>query len=225
MPPGKLHSVPWALLPALADRAFSVAPSATAWMRADAAAPPPHRRVTLARGPGLATDGAEVPLVAPLYQRATLLAGADATAGRVLRAVDGAWLAHIAAHGSFRADSPLFSALHLYDGPLTVYDFETLRRAPYRLVLPSCDAGDLAPAGADELLGLVSSLLPLGTAGIIASVVPLNDAAAVPLMVDLHQNLHAGQTLAGALCAVRQRHGADPIEHSTALSLTALGAG
>ncbi len=129
VPPGKLHSVPWALLPALADRAFSVAPSATAWMRADAAAPPPHRRVTLARGPGLATDGAEVPLVAPLYQRATLLAGADATAGRVLRAVDGAWLAHIAAHGSFRADSPLFSALHLYDGPLTVYDFETLRRA------------------------------------------------------------------------------------------------
>jgi hypothetical protein len=44
-------------------------------------------------------------------------------------------------------------------------------------------------------------------------------------MVDLHQNLHAGQTLAGALCAVRQSHGADPIEHSTALSLTALGAG
>ena len=106
-----------------------------------------------------------------------------------------------------------------------MYDFETLRRAPYRLVLPSCDAGDLAPAGANELLGLVSSLLPLGTAGIIASVVPLNDAAAVPLMVDLHRHLHAGQTLAGALRAVRQSHGADPIEHSTALSLTALGAG
>jgi len=225
VPPGKLHSVPWALLPALADRVFSVAPSATAWMRADTAAPPPHRRVTLARGPGLATDGAEVPLVAPFYQRVTLLAGADATAGRVLHALDGAWLGHIAAHGSFRADSPLFSALHLHDGPLTVYDFETLRRAPYRLVLPSCDAGDLAPAGANELLGLVSSLLPLGTAGIIASVVPLNDEAAVPLMVDLHRQLHGGQTLAGALRTVRQSHGADPIEHSTALSLTALGAG
>jgi len=205
VPPGKLHSVPWALLPALADRVFSVAPSATAWMRADTAAPPPHRRVTLARGPGLATDGAEVPLVAPFYQRVTLLAGADATAGRVLHALDGAWLGHIAAHGSFRADSPLFSALHLHDGPLTVYD--------------------LAPAGANELLGLVSSLLPLGTAGIIASVVPLNDEAAVPLMVDLHRQLHGGQTLAGALRTVRQSHGADPIEHSTALSLTALGAG
>ena len=35
-------------------------------------------------------------------------------------------------------------------------------------MLSSCDSGVLAPAGADELLGLVSSLLPLGTAGIIA---------------------------------------------------------
>ena len=123
----------------------------------------------------------------------------------MLLALDGAWLAHIAAHGSFRADSPLFSALHLYDGPLTVYDFEQLRRAPYRLILPSCDSGVLAPAGADELLGLVSSLLPLGTAGIIAGVVPLNDSAAVPLMVDLHRSLPAGATLAEGLCAVRQR--------------------
>ena len=106
-----------------------------------------------------------MPLVAPLYDDVTVLAGGDATAGRVLAALDGAWLAHIAAHGSFRADSPLFSSLRMHDGPLTVYDFEQLRRAPYRLVLPSCDSGVLAPAGADELLGLVSSLLPLGTAG------------------------------------------------------------
>jgi len=225
VPPGKLHSVPWALLPALADRAFSVAPSASAWMRAAAATPPPHRQVTLARGPGLATDGAEVPLVAPFYPQVTVLTGAEATADRVLRALDGAWLAHIAAHGSFRADSPLFSSLHLQDGPLTVYDFERLRRAPYRLVLPSCDAGDLAPAGANELLGLVSSLLPLGTAGIIASVVPLNDAAAVPLMVGLHRCLRDGQTLGAALRTVRQGHATDPVQHCTALSLTALGAG
>ena len=47
----------------------------------------------------------------------------------------------------------------------------------------------------------------------------------MPLMLDLHRHLRAGQTLAEAMCAVRQSHGADPIEHSTALSLTALGAG
>jgi tetratricopeptide (TPR) repeat protein len=225
VPPGKLHTVPWALLPALGERTFSVAPSAGAWMRANAAAPPSRRHITLARGPGLVTDGAEVPLVAELYDDVTVLSGDDATAGRVLSALDGAWLAHIAAHGRFRADSPLFSSLRMHDGPLTVYDFEQLRRAPYRLVLSSCDSGVLAPAGADELLGLVSSLLPLGTAGIIAGVVPLNDQAVVPLMVDLHRHLRAGRSLAESMYRVRQDIDGDPIKRAAALSLLALGAG
>jgi len=225
VPPGRLHTIPWALLPALGDRAFSVAPSAGAWMRAHAAPPPGRRHVTLARGPGLVTDGAEVPLVAEMYDDVTVLSGAEATAGRVLSALDGAWLAHIAAHGRFRADSPLFSSLRMHDGPLTVYDFEQLRRAPYRLVLSSCDAGILAPAGADELLGLVSSLLPLGTAGIIASVVPLNDHAVVPLMVSVHRCLRAGQSLAEAMYSVRQDATGDPAQQAAAVSLLTLGAG
>jgi tetratricopeptide (TPR) repeat protein len=225
VPPGKLHTIPWALLPALGDRVFSVAPSAGAWMRAHAAPPPARRRVTLARGPGLVTDGAEVPLVAELYEDVTVLSGGEATAARVLSALDGAWLAHIAAHGSFRADSPLFSSLRMHDGPLTVYDFEQLHRAPYRLVLSSCDSGVLAPVGADELLGLVSSLLPLGTAGIVAGVVPLNDHAVVPVMVDLHRCLRAGQSLAEAMCSVRRDLTGDLIQQATAASFVTLGAG
>jgi tetratricopeptide (TPR) repeat protein len=225
VPPGKLHTIPWALLPTLGDRVFSVAPSAAVWLRARAAPPPARRRVTLARGPGLVTDGAEVPLVAQLYDDVTVLSGGEATAARVLSALDGAWLAHIAAHGRFRADSPLFSSLRMHDGPLTVYDFEQLHRAPYRLILPSCDSGVLAPAGADELLGLVSSLLPLGTAGIVAGVVPLNDYAVVPVMVNLHRCLRAGQSLAEALSNVRRDVAGDLIQHATAVSLVTLGAG
>ena len=224
VPPGKLHAIPWALLPALGDRVFGVAPSAGAWMRAYAARPPNRRQVTLVRGPGLITEGAEVPEVARQYENVTVLSDGEATASRVLSALDGVWLAHIAAHGRFRADSPMFSSLHLHDGPLTVYDFEQLRRAPYRLVLSSCESGVLAPVGADELLGLVSSLLPLGTAGIIAGVVPLNDRAVVPLMVDLHRHLRAGQSLAESLCSVRMGL-TDPIQQATAVSLIALGAG
>ena len=224
VPPGRLHAIPWALLPALGDRTFSVAPSARAWMRADAAPPPGRRHVTLARGPGLVTDGAEVPLVAGLYDDVTVLSGREATAGRVLSALDGAWLAHIAAHGRFRADSPLFSSLRMHDGPLTVYDFEQLRRAPYRLVLSSCDSGVLAPVGADELLGLASSLLPLGTAGIIAGVVQLNDRAVVPLMVGVHRYLKAGQSLAESMHSVRQDVAGDPVQHAAAMSLLTLGA-
>jgi tetratricopeptide (TPR) repeat protein len=226
VPPGKLQTVPWTTLPALRDRVISVAPSAGAWMRAHTAPAPEHRQVTLARGPGLASDGAEVPEVARLYDdEVTMLADSEATAEKVLAALDGAWLAHIAAHGIFRADSPLFSSLQMHDGPLTVYDFERLQRAPYRLVLSSCDSALLAPAGADELLGLVSSLLPLGTAGIIAAIVPLNDHAVVPLMVDLHQSLRAGRSLAESVYDVRRGAGDDPVQQATAASLITLGAG
>jgi CHAT domain-containing protein len=224
VPPGQLNAIPWALLPALRDRVVSVAPSATSWMRAQAA-PPPHRRhVTLARGPGLITEGAEVPQIAELYDDVTVLVNSAATTQNVLYALEGAWLAHIAAHGTFRSDSPLFSSLRMQDGPLTVYDFEQLGRAPYRLVLPSCDSALQAPAGANELLGLVSSLLPLGTAGIIAATVPLNDQAVVPVMVNLHRYLRTGETLAEALCRVRYGLTDDPIQQATAASLVALGA-
>ena len=225
VPTGTLHPIPWALLPALSDRVVNVAPSAGAWMRADAAPAPRQHHATFARGPGLASEGAEVPLAAPLYDDVTVLAGSEATAEKVLAALDGAWLGHIAAHGNFRADSPLFSSLHMHDGPLTVYDFEQLHRAPYRLVLSSCDSGVLAPAGANELLGLVSSLLPLGTAGIVAAVVQLNDQAVVPMMVDLHRCLRAGQTLAESVYHVRRGVGDDPVQQATAASLVTLGAG
>jgi len=224
-PPGRLHAVPWALLPSLRDRVLSVAPSANVWVRARRAVPPARRDVVLVAGPDLATAGAEVSALAGKYDGVTVLDRGGATAARVLDAIDGAWLAHIAAHGSFRADSPLFSSLRLDDGPLTVHDLERLRRAPYRLVLSSCDSGLLAPVGADELLGLASSLVPLGTVGIVASVVPVNDRAVVPLMLALHERLRHGATLAESLRDARRDLGPDPVMAATGWSFVALGAG
>jgi CHAT domain-containing protein len=165
-----------------------------------------------------------------------VLAGGSATTARVLAAIDGAGLAHIAAHGTFRADSPMFSSLRLDDGPMTVHDLERLRRAPFRLILPSCDSGLLAPAGADELLGLASVLLPLGTAGIVASVAQVNDRAAGLLMLALHRRLRsAGPSeglgpgaLAAALRDARADacHAAagDPVVTAAGWSFIALGA-
>jgi CHAT domain-containing protein len=216
--------IPWGLLPALRHCVVTIAPSAIAWMRAQRVRPPSRRHVILARGPGLVTDGAEVPVVARLYEDVTMLSEGDATTKNVLHALDGAWLAHIAAHGVFRADSPLFSSVRMHDGPLTVYDFEQLHSAPYRMILSSCDSAVGAPTGADELLGLVSSLLPLGTAGIIAAIVPLNDYAVVPVMVGLHRHLRAGRTLAESLSSVRHGLSGDPVQWATAESLVTLGA-
>jgi hypothetical protein len=86
---------------------------------------------------------------------------------------------------------------------MTVHDLERLRRAPFRLILPSCESGRLAPAGADELLGLASALLPLGTAGIVASVAQVGDRAAAPLMLALHRRLRSAGPGAGARGAAR----------------------
>jgi tetratricopeptide (TPR) repeat protein len=224
VPPGQLNAIPWGLLPALGGRAFSVAPSATAWLRARAVQPPSRRHVVLARGPGLETDGAEVPQVAPLYGDVTVLEETAATPEQVLDELDGAWLAHVAAHGTFRADSPQFSSLRLHGGSLSVYDLEQLKRAPYRIILSSCDSGVLAPVGADEILGLGSSLLGLGTAGLVAGVAPLNDQAVVPLMAQLHAGVRAGHDLAESLRRVRHCADGDPVMQATALSLLAVGA-
>jgi CHAT domain-containing protein len=224
IPPAQFRAVPWSLMPSLRDRVMTVAPSAWAWLRARRMRPPSRRRVTLVTGPGLATKGAEVEPLRSRYPRARLLGHGNATAGQVLTALDGAWLAHIAAHGTFRADNPMFSSILLDDGPLIVHDFERLGRAPYQLVLAGCDSGVAAPVGADELLGLVSSLMPLGAAGIVASIVPVNDIAVVPVMVALHDALHRGAGLPEALLAARRASGGDPLAEATAASFLALGA-
>jgi tetratricopeptide (TPR) repeat protein len=223
VPPGRLHAVPWALLPSLRDRAVSVAPSARAWLQARGTPAPDREDPVFVTGPGLGVGG-EVPALAAEYPHATVLGSGTATARAVLAALDGAGLAHIAAHGTFRADSPLFSSLRLDDGPLTVHDLERLRRAPYRVILSSCDSGVLAPAGADELLGLAHTLAPLGTAGIIASVVPVNDQATAVLMLSLHRHLRRGVTLAEALRDARDSAATDPVLAATAWSFIALGA-
>jgi len=223
VPTGRLNAIPWGLLPALHDRPVSVSPSAAAWLRARLAPGPGHRGVTLISGPGLPTGQAEVTRLAALYPQATILADGTATAGRVLAALGGAWLAHVAAHGTFRADNPQLSSLQLDDGPLTVYDIEGISRAPYRLVLSACDSGRSAPAGADELLGLASSLMPMGTVGIVAAVTPVNDQATPLIMESLHGHVADGVEFPDALRLTRAAVAGDPVQLATACSFIALG--
>ncbi len=176
-------------------------------------------------GPRLDAAKAELALLAERYPAATVLADGTATAGRVLTALDGCWLAHVAAHGTFRADNPLFSSLRLDDGPLTVYDLERLGRAPHRLVLSSCESGRAAPAGADELLGLASSMMPMGTVGIAAAVVPVSDRVTPGIMGSLHEHVAGGAGLPDALRLARLAAVAtgDPVTLATACSFLALG--
>ena len=223
VPTGELHAVPWALLPALADRAVTVAPSAAIWMRGQRAVPTNGRPVVLVGGPNLSTGVDEVQQLAKHYPEAVVLADGQATTERVLAAMDGASLVHVAAHGTFRSDSPLLSALELDDGPLTVYDLERLGRAPHRVVLSSCNSAVGAPSGADELLGVVSALMSLGSVGIIASVVPVDDPSTVPFMLALHRHLH-DLPLGQALVQARRAVADDRAASIAADSFIALGA-
>lgn len=222
VPTARLHGVPWAMLPALAGRPFGVVPSAAQWLRARDARPRRDGGVTLLAGPGLGTGGAEVPVLARQHPEAVHLSGEAATVEAALAALDGARLAHVAAHGRFRADSPLFSALELADGPLTVHDLERIKSAPHRMVLSACESGVLAPVGADELLGLASALFALGTAGLVCSVAEVNDVATATLMVDLHAHLERGDDPATALLGLRQSAEGD-VAAATAAAFVSLG--
>ncbi|PZF81861.1 CHAT domain-containing protein [Jiangella anatolica] len=222
VPPSTMQSVPWGALPALRDRDVTVAPSATAWLRARTSVPPEDKAVALIAGADLASSGAEVGVLAGVYPDATVLTGGDATADAALAALDGAWLAHIGAHGRYRGDNPMFSSLELADGPLTVFDIERLQAPPYRLLLTACESGVGSPTGADELLGLSTSLSALGTAGLLATVVPVSDAASVDLSLVVHERLRDGDDLGAALLAAR-RAADGARDRATAWSFLALG--
>ncbi|MGL5818525.1 MAG: CHAT domain-containing protein [Phycicoccus sp.] len=222
-PTSRLHAVPWAMVPELADRAVTVVPSAAAWLRCRAASPEGAGRV-LVVGPGLESGGAEVEVLAGRDPHAQVLRDGSATVDACLAALDGAGVAHVAAHGRFRDDSPLFSALQLDDGALTVHDLQRLEQAPHRLVLSACESGVMAPVGTRELLGLSSAMLDLGTVGVVSSVVSVNDRASVPLMVELHAALDDLDELGPAMHRARRVVRDEPVLAATAAAYLAVGA-
>ncbi|MDQ0375324.1 CHAT domain-containing protein [Cellulomonas humilata] len=204
VPVGMLHGVPWSCLH---DGPLAQAPSATFWVRTRRAALARDGagRTVLVAGPDLTGASEEVDALRAVHPGALVLAAGDAQAEPVLAALADADLAHLACHGSPRADNPMFSSLLLADGPVTVQELHGAGVAPHRLVLASCHSGaDVAYAG-DEVLGFVSAMLAQGTAGVVASIAAVPDVAAVDLMLELHQGLGDGLTLARALHAARGR--------------------
>jgi tetratricopeptide (TPR) repeat protein len=224
VPTGPLQPLPWSILPSCAGRPVTVAPSATLWSAAQARRPP-SGRVIVAAGPGLPGAQAEARAVAATYDSAPMV-GDVATVKAVATGLDSAPLAHLAAHGTVRADNPLFSALHLADGPLMVYDLQLLHRLPHTVVIAACDSGRaVAPVG-DELMGLSATFLAQGTAQVIASVIPIHDIDTMPLMIALHDGMAAGVPPATALASAQEalyRTGAEGL--AIAAGFVCFGAG
>lgn len=200
IPTGPLHGLPWAVLPALAGRRLVIAPSADLWLRRRRAhTRPPDAAVALVAGPDLAGAVIEIHALARLYPGAQVLQGPDATVAAVMGCFAERELVHIAAHGQFRADSPLFSSLHLVDGSLTVLDMEHLPSAPATVVLPACEAGRAEVLTGDELIGTTTALLGRGVRSVIAPVLAVPDRATSTLMELLHSRLRSGESPSSAL--------------------------
>ena len=227
VPTGPLHVLPWSVLPSNRGRAVTVAPSACVWHRAVTAADDGRpQSIVLAAGPRLAHAEAEVKALARRYRGARVFTSRRATCEALGAALDGATLAHLAAHGRFRSDNPLFSCVEVADGALTVYDLERLDRAPLVVVLSACDSGVSAVRPGDELMGLTAAVLTLGARTLVASVVPVPDAATRPLMLSLHAGLRAGLTPATALARAQARSAdAGPGAAAAAAAFVCFGAG
>jgi CHAT domain/Tetratricopeptide repeat len=209
VPTGSLHAVPWSALPTLAARPLTVSPSAHAWLRA-------ARRdrfdgpVLGAAGPDLPAATVEVKGLRSIYPEAEILTGRRATARAVLTKLEGASVANIAAHATLNADNGLWSALRMADGPLSVYELESLSQAPGLVVLSACQSGLPTVRSGDEVLGLVAALLALGSRTVIASVLPVDDQATAPLILAFHTRLAGGDAPASAL-AYAQTTATDPV--------------
>src|SRR5690606_14438720 len=228
VPIGALHAMPGTLRPSCRGRPVTVAPSASAWLAAVDRAPadPGCGWNVFVAGPALAHAEAEVRRLADQAAPAKLLTGPAAAVEEVLATLDGAALAHLAAHGVFRSDNPMFSHLRLGDGPLTIYDLERLPRPPGTVILSACDSGLSAVHPGEELMGLTAALLGLGTARVLGSVLPAQDEAALILMTDLYRRLGTGDGLAAALAGAQAAAGDQLDELAvTAAAFVCFGAG
>ncbi|MDT5294696.1 MAG: hypothetical protein QOJ76_1576 [Acidobacteriota bacterium] len=147
----------------------------------------------------------EIRALAPLFPEAEALLDAEATVAALRERAPRADVIHLACHGQFRPDSPLFSSLRLGDGWLTVRDAYTLDVAAGLVTLSACETGVSAVAPGDELLGLVRGFFYAGAATLLLSLWTVDDEATAELMTDFYTSLRAGARPAAALRAAQLR--------------------
>ena len=200
VPTGVLHGVPWGALAPLRGRPVSVSPSLSAWAAAARRRRSGSRR-RRARSPGrvCASPTRRWPRWPGSTTAPSSSAAHESSAEGTIELFGGRGLVHLACHGTFRTDNPLFSTLALADGPLTVYDLERAASMPEVVVLSACSVGTSAAINGGTLLGLSSALGAFGAAAVIAPLTPVNDERVLAVMQRLHAGLAAGEAPAAAL--------------------------
>jgi CHAT domain-containing protein len=106
---------------------------------------------------------------------------------------------HLACHGQFRKDNPMFSSLRLADGFLTVRDICELKLNAELVVLSACETGLNKILAGEELLGLTRGFLSAGASSLILTLWTVNDRSAQELVINFYKNLQNGETISGSL--------------------------
>jgi CHAT domain-containing protein len=206
VPHGSLHYLPFHALhdgdQYLIERCeLSVAPSAAIFQQCLQRGTHKFERVLLV---GVADEQAprivdEIQTLKEVFPNATTLVQDAATGEALRRNSAGVDVLHLACHGQFRSDNPLFSALRLADRWFTVRDAYSLKLDNAVVTLSACETGANVVAPGDELIGLARGFFSAGARSVLLSLWMVDDETTEQMMVDFYDETMRGQSLSASL--------------------------
>jgi CHAT domain-containing protein/tetratricopeptide (TPR) repeat protein len=124
----------------------------------------------------------EAQSVAALLPQSTLCVGNEATSSMLREKGPQTGLLHIATHGVYRQDNPMFSGIRLGDGYLNLFDLYQMRLNSNLVALSGCATGMNFVAAGDELLGLQRGLFYAGASTLLLSLWDVHDQSTSEFM-------------------------------------------
>lgn len=141
----------------------------------------------------------EVEAVAACLPNSEVFLGNSATAERLRQRGPHSRFIHIATHGYFRRDNPMFSGIRLGDSYLSLYDLYQLNLPAELVGLSGCSTGLNVVAAGDELLGLARGLILAGAETSMLTQWDVQDQSSAQLMKFFYSNLAGARSKAVAL--------------------------
>jgi CHAT domain-containing protein len=152
----------------------------------------------------------EIRAVAEASADSTVLLGSSASRKALVELGPGCAVVHIATHGYFRRDNPMFSAVRLGDSYLSLYDLYQLKLPVGLVTLSACATGSSVVVEGDELLGLVRGLLCAGAQSLLVTLWDVQDRATADFMKSFYGRLRETRdpkhSLRDATLALRESH-------------------
>lgn len=210
VPHGVLHHVPFHALHdgrAYLIERFEIASAPSTMVRLLCEQRAPRRKgrslVIGVDDPRIPAAAREAKAVAGLVDGAQMLLGEAATCASLEALAADCDLLHLACHGLFRADNPMYSSLKLQDGWLTAEDIARLDLNGALVTLSACESGRAQVIGGDEVLGLSRAFLGAGAATLTVSLWLVQDDTTAALMTEWYRGLRRGLGPAAALRAAQ----------------------